>query len=214
MIVDNTNNAMVRWIRGSSHGYPEVYLYDINGKHFTDMAHRIVAATYFGDISGKIVHHRDEDKENPAVSNLIVADSQNEHVRLFHSMRGESNPTALLTNDEIHLVCKLLENRVKYRDIIDAVKNENLTEDIISKIAIGKNWADISSQYNIPRVTREIMNEFSDMADYIGELMCVNGMTRIEVADLLGIKHPSKRYDRFAKCAKRYAEKYKNNHGV
>lgn len=112
MIVDNFTGGMVLWIRGSSHGYPEVYLHDVNGKHYNLLAHRIVAHTYIGDVTGKIVHHSDENKENPAVDNLIIEDTQTDHLQ--HHVVGDSNPTAVLTNEEVHSICKLLEDRVPF----------------------------------------------------------------------------------------------------
>jgi hypothetical protein len=212
MIVDNFTGGMVLWIRGSSHGYPEVYLHDVNGKHYNLLAHRIVAHTYIGDVTGKIVHHSDENKENPAVDNLIIEDTQTDHLQ--HHVVGDSNPTAVLTNEEVHSICKLLEDRVPFPKIIEQVHNPNLTPDIISKISVGKNWYNISSQYNIPRVKRSIMNEFSSMAEEIGKTIVENNLTILEAADYFGIERGTKRYDRFHKCAKRYVEKYKNNHGL
>lgn len=205
-IVDTKSGGMITWNSSSSNGYPAGYFKDVNGNHYSLMIHRVVAATHIGKIAGKIVHHKNHDKLNPAVENLEILKDHAEHAK--HHLVGDLNATATLTNDEVHKICQLMERSVKYSDIIKIINNPRLTEDILSKIAVGKNWPQISSQYHIPRIERSIMNEFSDISDDIGEFIVENDLTLTEASEYLGIERPGKRYGRFIKCARRYADKY------
>lgn len=74
-------------------------------------AHVVLAERIIGrDLSGKIVHHIDEDKRNNANSNLIVLENRAEHNKLHQKLRivkmgGDPK------NDKICSRCKMVVGR-------------------------------------------------------------------------------------------------------
>lgn len=62
----------------NSRGYVRHRLFHTDSGRGNHLTHRLVARQYLGDTAGMVVDHLDEDKGNPALSNLeIVSQSEN-----------------------------------------------------------------------------------------------------------------------------------------
>ncbi len=93
-------------------GYLNVNLYRAgNVRHF--QVHRLVASAFLGDIPpGYVVNHKDGNKSNNCVENLeiVTAGENSEHARrtgLTPSVRGEANPKAKLTEEQVREMRRL-----------------------------------------------------------------------------------------------------------
>lgn len=63
---------------------------------------------------------------------------------------GENHPNSVLTEEIVHKICKMLENRCTIKEIKNTLKL-NVTDATISSINLGKTWKSVSSQYNLQR---------------------------------------------------------------
>lgn len=208
-IFDQSKNEFIRILTSHPHGYPSVYLVDSNNSKHQLLLHRIMASTFIGSVSGMHVHHQNHNRTDIDLSNLII---ENPHAHLIQHNRGECNSTAKLSNDDVHKICKMLCDGITHKKIAEMMSKKTRTTinvDVIDKIACGKNWTSISNQYNIQKHTRETMGEFSKKKTLIGRRLVVDGLTIRQLADSLGIEYGTKRYRRFAKCAKRYADEFR-----
>lgn len=190
-------------------------------KHYK--VHRLVAQTFIGDIpKGYVVHHIDMNKKNPYYKNLLIC-SRTEHMRIHTEYndgfikllrRVPSTPAkhgdVTLDEKRVHEICKLLEKGVPYPKIRDKLGLYNITDDCIGKIAQGKNWHSISSQYNIKPAKRSTMNSFSNDAFKIA-LMREAGMTYKEIGKVLHIDVDDKTTrNRLQKAARRYVQQFQS----
>ena len=196
-----------------STGYPAVsrVLSDGTGKRrqVILLIHRVVAEHYVQHIpDGYVVHHVDGDKCNPYYKNLVVC-TVDEHRKYHadtdadnHSVRYRGFP--LMSEKTVHAVCKLLEDGTPFPKIRRKLGLSNMTDDAIGKIAQGRNWKQISSQYKIPKVTRSCMNSFSDYALPIAILQN-RGLSVREIARCISFEIKTKTdYNRLSKCSIRY----------
>lgn len=185
----------------------------IDGKEFK--IHRLVADHFIQRVSRKLeVHHNDEDPSNPNASNLTVC-TKKQHRRLHATTK---NPVpcypsipgiTVLTEPIVHNICKLLENGYSYPKIREELKLYYITDDAINKIAIGKNWYKISSQYNITHANRSCMNSYSEYALDIAIFMN-RGYRVKEIAEVMGFEIKNNTdYQRFFKAATRYKDQFR-----
>lgn len=207
-VYDTLNQKYVKWVEVSKSSYVRVRLRDVNNTVQNLLVHRIVAATFIGDIVNMAVHHNDHVRGNPCVKNLTIMRPHDHHV--LHGV-GENNATAKLKNKDVHRICRMLEAGVTHKKIAKKMSKrtgKKITIDAIDKIACGKNWTQISSLYNITPAKRETMGEFSKKRVLIGKLIAVDGLTIRQTAERLGVEYGTKRYQRFEKCAARYAKEF------
>lgn len=151
-----------RKVRQDKDGYYTLGLY-ANGKYNECRVHRLVALAFI-DVPDELkdyslndlqVNHKDGNKENNSVSNLEWATcKQNiEHAwntGLSTAKQGENHPNSVYTNNQIHTVCRLLEEgKLSYREISEKT---NVTYTVIRQIKNNIIWKAISSQYNIPHI--------------------------------------------------------------
>lgn len=176
--------------------------------------HRLVAATWIGDIVDMDVHHKNHNKTDPRVRNLEIS-TQNRHG--IHHNRGENNSTSKFTDENVHEICQLLVDGVTCREIAFRMTDKLKTfisVESIEKISCKKNWTHISDQYDIKPKVRETMGEFTDMRFTLAKMVINDGLSIREIADRIGIPYKdvtgkiSKPYMRLSKCIPRYVEKY------
>lgn len=99
------------------------------------------------------VNHIDGNRKNNNISNLeFVTHKEN----MDHAYRTglnqnycENNASAYLTNEQVHEICKILESdpNIKYTELSAKF---NCLPVVIVRIATGRAWNRISSQYNLP----------------------------------------------------------------
>lgn len=209
-IFDTFNKIYVKWSCSGSHGYPVVYLFDITGQIQQILLHRVIASTFIGDVENLVVHHKDHNKLNPNASNLEILEFGEHSTK---HVKGVNNATSKFKNEkDVHDICQMLVEGITHGQIATIMSDrlaKNITIDVIDKIANGSNWKHISNQYPIKKHQRETMGEFTAKSTLIGKLIAIDGLSIRQCADHLGIEYNTKQYTRFEKCAKRYADKFK-----
>lgn len=109
-----------------------------------------------------IPHHKDDNKINNHINNLQWATvSENTRFALESGAAyytGENNPRSYLSNDQINMICKMLEEGYKPPEIATNLGDpyDKIGDDrnkmcaIIRNIRAGKSYYDIATNYNIP----------------------------------------------------------------
>lgn len=172
--------------------------------------HRMVAGTFCGKLTDKLeVHHIDGNRANPRWDNLLIC-THAEHMKIHHSTAEDieyikpAPGTTVLTEDQVHEICKMLELGYSRKKIRYELKLYNVSISCLNAIAQGKIWEHISSQYDIKTKTFSCTNSYTKDAKQIG-IMMYNGMSIKDIARRLGVNITNKtEYDRLYKCAKRY----------
>lgn len=115
------------------------------------LVHRLVAMTYIPNPDNKpCVNHIDSDRGNNSVDNLEWCtykenlEHASEKGRLI-GKKGETNSSAVMSNDTCHLICKEIEQGIRLKTLSDKY---GINLKTLSNIKNGKRWLEISSQYN------------------------------------------------------------------
>lgn len=132
-------------------GYCSVSLKTNNG-HKTFLLHRLVGKAFIpGDFSLQI-NHMNGIKYNNYHENLEWSTPRN---NLMHALdmglnyRCQDKPNAILTNDQVHLICKMLEDKKNYYEISEVLGYEYQDiKDILIDIKRRKSWKAISCNYS------------------------------------------------------------------
>ena len=134
-------------------------LYDRDGyktcyfKYKEIKVHRLVLLVfdYRPDHAKLLVNHIDGDPSNNKLWNLewTTQKENTAHAMLFglHVMNNINNPNNKLTINQVHEICKLIEEGNYYDTEIAKMYNVSYTN--ISDIHKGKIWTEISKQYNL-----------------------------------------------------------------
>ena len=145
----------------SKDGYKVVSITRNNkNKKFT--VHRLVAIAYIPNPENKpCVNHIDGDKTNNHVSNLEWCTYSENSKHSFEnglqvSLKGEEVHSAILTEGQVHEICKLMESGYRNGDV---AKMFNIANYFIANIRTKNTWRHISDQYNIPRKTTALSLE-------------------------------------------------------
>ena len=145
----------LRWAGGrimkpkiSNFGYPCLTLFK-DGKKFFTAVHLLVARAFVPNPDGKpVVHHRDNNPENPRADNLEwVTYSENEYYA-FQSGRkkgmfGEENPGAKLSNEDVRQILELYVEGDKNFGGKALAEKFGVTPASISNIICGKTFKHI-----------------------------------------------------------------------
>lgn len=149
-IFDILNNSY-RPIHADRVGYCYVSLNTIYGyKNF--LLHRLVGKAFIpGDFSLQINHMNGKKSDNSEENLEWCTPREN----LLHALdmglnyRGEKKPNSILTNDQVHLICKMLEDKKNYYEISEVLGyNYEDIKDILIDIKRRKSWTFISCNYN------------------------------------------------------------------
>ena len=171
-------------------GYYLVDLHD-DKKSYTRQVHRLVAEAFIPNpLMLETVNHKDGDKSNNAVSNLEWM-TQLDNVRhawktgLAKPRYGTDNPANVYSEDQIHLVCQLLEISFLSNKQIAEIAGVNVTT--IRDIKFRGKWSKISCQYNInmkPKGFKDLRKKILELIDLgysnkeIFEIVKCPGMTK------------------------------------
>lgn len=131
-------------------GYVRVTLHH-NGRQVTKNLHRLVIETFKG-LNDKEVNHKDGNKLNNALSNLEYCDRvENAKHAANKSLykKGDKVHTALISNKEVHEICRMLALGYKTKYILKNMKfpNNNKYRNIIRRIYDRSAWRAISDLY-------------------------------------------------------------------
>lgn len=132
-------------------GYCSVSLHGKNG-YKKYLLHRLVGKAFIpGDFSLQI-NHKDGVKYHNYDSNL---EWMTPRENLMHALdmglnyRCEDKPNAILSNEEVHKICQMLEDHKNYYEISECLGyNYEYIKDILIDIKRRKSWKTISCNYN------------------------------------------------------------------
>ena len=152
----NKTNAF-RTIGHYTNGYCKVSLYLADRSEKTISIHRLVAMTFnpVPNMNELEVNHIDGNKENNAIWNLEWMSHYDNmaHARITGLLNnlGENSANATFTNEQVHLICKMLSDNIHYKYILKALglpeTKQNMSK--LVSIRLGQRWAHISSQYDL-----------------------------------------------------------------
>lgn len=207
IVIDTWNNRQVHFAF-CGEGYFRVALHLETGGAKGVLVHRLVAMAYVpGDWSLQ-VNHIDGKKYNNCYTNLEwVTPREN----LMHALdnglnhRGENKPNALLTNDQVHQICKYLELGYDYNYIVNSMNLlyiQNI-HDILHDIKCGKSWKTISCNYDIPKY-KIVNNRYlaNDQVHIICEALLNNPkISNRELFEIIGLDVSTKeKYSKARHC--------------
>lgn len=169
-----------------SKGYYVVSL-SVDGKVIDQRAHRLVAAAYVPNPENlPMVNHLDGNKLNPLYSNLewTTARGNAEHASrtgLLHAASLENHGKALLTNQQVSEICKLMEDgEVTQSEIANMY---GVSESSIREIRLGNNWTKISSEYEISNCKMKANKPIScEKVIQIANLLVENKLSVVEIS--------------------------------
>lgn len=163
-----TSGEVFRWDREkrmtpciSNAGYMVVRVCH-NNKAMNAHVHYMVADCWLenDDPEHKIeVNHKDGDKTNPNLENVEWSTkSQNQRHAIETGLKssGESLYNAQLTHDQVHLVCRMLEDGVSVSTIAEKFE---VSKDIVSKIRSGDSYPHIRRFYDINHKFKNSLSE-------------------------------------------------------
>lgn len=142
-----------RPLYASKNGYIQVHLNTLNGYKIL-LLHRLVCMAFNnGDFSLQVNHINGFKFVNEDTNLEWVTPREN----LMHALdmglnyRGEDKPNAILSNDQVHMICKMLEDGYNYFQIANQLNIDyEYIKDILIDIKRGKSWKTISCQYHLP----------------------------------------------------------------
>lgn len=150
--------------------------------------HRLVAMMFIPNPKNKKeVHHIDHNHQNNQASNLMwVTDEENIRFEYIDGIEhskpdqyGENNPSNKYSEEQIHDVCKLLDQNKTPKEIGLITGIPRIT---VSMIKAGEQWTQISSQYNIPKPKENY--DWSAYKPHIKKYL-IQGYTLHQICDLL-----------------------------
>lgn len=138
--------------RNKKSGYYYVSLMKENNKPKKFYIHDLVAKCFVkGYKQGLVVDHVDTNKINNSYTNLEWVDYGENYHRARNNgliLLGEDLSYTKLTNDQVHEICKMLENDTPYKDIINTIGDiEGNLLAIIKSIKGRERWTHISKDY-------------------------------------------------------------------
>ena len=165
--------------------YREVYLKELQ---VAKSIHRLVAETYLDNPENKrCVNHLDGLKCNNNLYNLEWATDSENHLHAFStglrkSGVGENASYVKHTNEQVHEVCRLLQEGVSNTDIEDIT---GFNKKLVSNIKKGESWGSISKGYNI------VVKRWSQLNKSLVHEICksiIEGLSNKSIAENLSVK--------------------------
>lgn len=154
-------------------------------KDKTFRLHRIVAETYIPNTENlPEVNHKNGIKSDCHKDNLewVTSKQNKEHVwglGLYKDIL-EDHCNTLYTNDQIHEVCKMMEDGYQNKEIVDTLQ---VNKDTVAHIRCGDIWKEISKEYNITtkRQDRKSLGTILKVCNLLEQ-----GCTNSEISSKLG----------------------------
>lgn len=193
-------------------GYLGVILSTIDGIKHIDV-HRLIMLTfnYIPGCEKLVVNHKDNIITHNWIWNLEWM-TQSENIKYAYDNNnaplGEDKTTALLTNEQVHMICRMLCEVKPYRDILIAIgidvdsmtkKEYHNYECLINNIKHKKAWTFISKDYNIPvnAVSKQRLSESEVrlICEYMvnnlsyDEILCKLNYDKLDKKDKRNIKN-------------------------
>lgn len=128
------------------YGYEAVCM-RANNENVHNTVHRLVALTYLPtELEDATVNHIDGNKLNNSLINLEWISSRD---NARHAMNTGLTIGTALTDEEVHSICKYIQDGFRNCDIKQILGVETITT--IEKIRSGKHFTDISREYDFSK---------------------------------------------------------------
>lgn len=184
-IYSKIKNKCLR-LRKNDNGYMIANVTVGHGKYKKYRVHRLVAETFLGyrDTSWD-VHHKDHDKTNNDVSNLMWCDrSYNILCALDEGVnpsRGETHHHAIHNEEVIQDVCRMLQEGYRNMDIASEL---GVGKGVVAQVKRGDLWVHISKDYTFNTIRKDRLS-----LDTIHKIcsMLEDGISPPEISDKLGV---------------------------
>lgn len=213
----------------SRNGYYETALQNEDNTRSIYKNHILVAYHFIPKTEDDIinnrnmVNHKNLLRYQNYVHNLEWVNSQenNAHAREFNHLKiipiveryndstwgnsntsGSKNGMARLTEEQVHTICKMLEDGYSYKDICISIGLQGNDNDkhIITNIIAGKRWKEISKNYNLPKP--RVCTDFSQYIVPVCELI-EEGYSTTEIIKKLNMDNTKNRSSQFINRLKR-----------
>ena len=180
-------------------GYFRVTITLPNGKTCYTGVHKLTLMSFHPIVENDIhfAHHLDGVKDHNFVGNLDWATvSENTRHALdtgLANCKCENNSRSVLTNEQVHVICKMMEDGFTNSEILDEIgyyyygKERNKMAAIIRLIRRGQDYLDIAKQYDIPGINGIVTYPLDYAVTVCNVLTDGNDYTIEEVCDILGI---------------------------
>lgn len=181
-------------------GYVVVSFKNIYGKRIFYHVHRLVMLIFCPIQNAElfVVNHKDGVKTNNHISNLEWVTQQENIAHAFNTglrKYGEYSSHSVFTNDQVHQVCKCMEDGMNIYQLSHAVFNRDPDQQIKSlctNIYSKKFWIDISSNYHIENYRRNMIFSVPQI-EHICKLLSMNiNMSTSDILNSLNIISYSK----------------------
>lgn len=143
-------------------GYERILINLPNNKSIYTGIHKITLMSFYPILETNIFipHHIDNNIRNNHISNLewvTVSTNTQYAVNDGNIKTCQDTNRSLFSNEEVHHICKLIENNYSNTDILNELgleygKERNRIASIIRLIRRGQTYLNISSQYDIPGI--------------------------------------------------------------
>ena len=149
-----------------------------------------------------VPNHMDFNKENNKVSNLQwMTYAMNNYYNFIngHCKVGEDAPNSKVSNETVHMICKLMEDGFSNKDIRKILNFENnkYYKGLITSIRNGTHWKSISSLYNIT-IKNTLRHNSEEYIESICKLIA-NNYSLSEMRKILNIPDTYEEKDKFKK---------------
>ncbi len=139
--------------------------------------HRLVALAFLlEDPERQFVNHIDGIPYHNYAWNLEWTTTSENYIHALKTglkvdAKGEDRSNAKWTNEEVHMICKMMEDGHKatyiYKSLVEILKDEKVqyerVRSLYKHIKHGTHWTEISSQYNIPSKKFDYSKETSSV---------------------------------------------------
>ena len=135
--------------------------------------------------SNKVIMHSCDNPKciNPNHLSLgTVLENVIDRTNKDRGQKGEQNGGTILTDEQVHEICKLLESNLMSR--CDIISKFGITKSILGKIARKITWLHISCHYNIIPVKAKTKKESDQQRSEIRDLYLIEGLSRSEIIQL------------------------------
>ena len=178
----------------NENGYCRVS-FRINGVNSTKRLHRIVKMTFDPILnpSDYQVNHLDGNKQNNCIWNLKWETAKD---NVIHAVTnglkkiGEEHHESILSNEQVHTICKLLVNNYSTEEIYDELNLDieyiNFRK-IVYHIRYGECWNHISKYYNFSREKQRYTKYNNDDIHLICKCL-QEGKSYNEICDIFNLK--------------------------
>lgn len=142
--------------------YRNTIVIDESGKTCFTGIHKLEIMSFYPIIESNLYvpNHKDGNKTNNYLGNLewITISGNTRHAldTGLSKCKAEDSSTSYLSNDQIHMICKMMEQGKSNSEILDKLgyteygPTRNKVAAILRHIHAGATYLSISSQYNIP----------------------------------------------------------------